>query len=200
MISLRNIIPAALLASSAILTPTLAQDASQAAFQLSCDLTESPNPPSTPLDEWINSLLQVLHDNAKFSFEQVVVGFAGTEDGYDVLEAMWESTANGGAGDNWSLLVPSEEVSNMVGSVSTGAVTDFDMLRLRRPLRNPASPPLTRRSTLPPSTRCSLTTPSPNPSLPPSTPRPRTPCSRPCSPSPMETDRSWSPSRTEGTG
>ena len=120
MISLRTVLPAALLASSALFTPTWAQDQQQA-FQLSCDSTETPNPPSTPLDEWINSLLQVLHDNAKFGMEQVVVGFAGTENGYDVLEAMWESTANGGAGDNWSLLIPSDEVRVCVSVVPFNA-------------------------------------------------------------------------------
>lgn len=125
MISLRNVLPVALLASSAIFpSVTLAQEQQQQAFQLACDSTDASNPPSTPLDDWINSLLQVLHDNAKFAFEQVVIGFAGTEDGYDVLEAMWEHTANGGAGENWSLMVPSDDAFTKSGLASPYASLD----------------------------------------------------------------------------
>ena len=106
MLSLRNLIPALLIALPAF---TSAQQ--QAPYVLECDATDLTTPPSTPLDDWINSLLSVLHDNAKFAFEDVVVGFAQTEEGYDVLEQIWEATANGGAGEKYSLMVPSEEVS-----------------------------------------------------------------------------------------
>lgn len=110
MLSFKTILPTLLLSLPAV----LAQDHQQTAFQMECDTMEADNLPSVALDDWVNSLLIALHDNAKFAFEEVVVGFAGTEDGYDVLASIWENTAKGGWGNEWSLLVPTDDVSDLV--------------------------------------------------------------------------------------
>jgi len=196
MLSLRTLIPAVLIALPAF---TSAQQ--QAPYVVECDATDLTTPPSTPLDDWINSLLNVLHDNAKFAFEDVVVGFAQTEQGYDVLEQIWEATANGGAGEKYSLMVPSEEVSRkeflyrgrpeQIDQQSTLTSTSC------RPLPPLVSPNPTSASKPPPSTLCSRTTLSPSPSVQLSTNRPPTPSSRPCFPSPTEMELLLSSRATE---
>jgi hypothetical protein len=143
----------------------------QTPYQLDCDTTDLTSPPSTNLDDWVNSLLTVLHNNGKTAFEEVLVGFAATEDGYDVLEGMWESTANGGKGESWSLLIPSNEVSieSDQGSQLV-ALNELPhvMFILIRPLLLLDSLPLTLNSMRPPSTLWSLTTPCLSPYPPPS--------------------------------
>lgn len=96
--------------------------AQQTAFQVDCD-TSDVTTPSVSFNDWVNSLLTVLHDNAKFSFEQLVVALAATEDGFDMLEQVWESTAPGGDGETWSLLVPTDEAL-----ASSGLKTPYSSL------------------------------------------------------------------------